>query len=488
MSCAARLSQNRARHSASSIWWRDSTSVLDASAAATGNARDTYVGLHRVDELPPLDRPGRLAVGHLGALGVTECLDEMEALRRSDERSHAIADAGRLLETLLVRQLHHLVVQQLDHTMRMAGECRRSVFDRSGVVRCIGGAGARAVCDAELRRAARSGVGGRREGPADSCRTAPEGHRALDRLDHEVGHRPRRQRAEVHAAGGRVLHDRETWPRGVDVETDVAVAVDAGAGTVVAGEEPGDQSALDHLGGERIGEVEMRDRLRLAQHRADLAAVVAAEVRANSLAQVRGLADVQHVVALASEHVDAGRAGQVGGHLELCGLRMAGELGERHEVVEAEDAEARRPLDEQVEEVGGRERIVECSVARLVVETESGGERAEATVGDLVANEATRERDGVDHGARQRRAAVTFTGGSEEADVEADVVAHDHGVADELDERRQHRTDAWRGRHQDVGQPGEHGDLRAGSHGPGSPVSGRCRGTGRPAPSRRRPR
>ena len=283
--------------------------------------------------------------------------------------------------------------------MRMSGECRGSVLDCSGVFRCVGGAGARAVGHAELRSAARRGVGGRREGPAEPGRAAPQGHRALDRLDHEVGHRPRRQRAEVHAGGGRILHDRETWPRGVDVETDVAVAVDAGAGAVVAGEEPGDQPALDHLGGERIREVEMRDRLRLAQHRADLAAVVAAEIGANSLTQVRRLAHVQHVVALAPEHVDARRAGQVGGHLELRGLGVAGKLGERDEVVEAEHAEARRPLDEQVEQVGGRERVVECSVARLVVETESRGERAEAAVGDLVANEATRQRDRVDHRA-----------------------------------------------------------------------------------------
>ena len=69
-------------------------------------------------------------------------------------------------------------------------------------------------------------------------------------------------------------------------------------------------------------------------------------------------------------------------------------------------------IEEQVEEVDGRQRIVECAVARFVVETESRGKTAEATVGDLVANESTRECDCVDHGARQRRAAVAFAGGS----------------------------------------------------------------------------
>ena len=106
------------------------------------------------------------------------------------------------------------------------------------------------------------------------------------------------------------------------------------------------------------------------QHRADLAAVLAAEVRADPLAQIGRLADVEHVVALPSEHVHPGCAGQIGGHLELGRLWVAGELGERHEIVEAEHPEARRPLDEQVEEVGSGERVVERPMARPVIQPE----------------------------------------------------------------------------------------------------------------------
>ena len=268
------------------------------------------------------------------------------------------------------------------------------------------------------------------------------------------------KRAEVQPGRRWILDHRQAWPRGVDVEAHVAVAVDSGAGAVVAGEEPRDQPALDHLGGERVGQVEVGDRLGLAQHRADLAAVLAAEVRADPLAQIRRLADVQHVVALAAEHVHAGRAGQVGGHLELGRLRVPGELGERHEIVEAEHPEAGCPLDEQVEEVGGGERVVERSMAGLMIEPQARGERAELAVRNLVAQQAPGQRHGVDHGAGERRSAVALAGGAEEAHVEADVVAHDHRVADELDERRQDRTDARCVRDQHVGQPGEHGDLR----------------------------
>ena len=55
---------------------------------------------------------------------------------------------------------------------------------------------------------------------------------------------------------------------------------------------------------------------------------------------------------------------------------------------------------------------------------------------------------------------MALAGGAEKAHVEAHVVAHDHGVTDEFDERRQHCTDTRCVRDQHVGQPGEHGDLR----------------------------
>ena len=195
---------------------------------------------------------------------------------------------------------------------------------------------------------------------------------------------------------------------------------------------------LDHFGSQGIREIQVHDGLCFAQHRADLAAVVAAEVGPHALAQVRRLADVQHVIALAPEHVDPGSPREVGGHLELRGLRVTCELGQRDEIVEAEDTEARRPLDQQVEQVGGRERVVEGTMARSVVEAEAGRECSQTAIRHLVTNQPPCERDGVDDGAvggcADRRPIVALTGGSQEADVEADVVADDDRVADELDQ------------------------------------------------------
>ena len=48
---------------------------------------------------------------------------------------------------------------------------------------------------------------------------------------------------------------------------------------------------------------------------------------------------------------------------------------------------------------------------------------------------------------------------AEEGEVEADVVADDHRVADELEQRWQYRTDARRRSDERVGQAGEERDL-----------------------------
>ena len=246
----------------------------------------------------------------------------------------------------------------------------------------------------------------------------------------------------------------------VDVESHVAVLVGAGADPVVAGEEPGDEARLDHLGGEWVGQLDVPDLADLAQHRADAPPVVTAEVAAHPLAQVGGLADVEHLVAMAAEHVHAGRAGQLGGGGELGGLRMPGELGEHDEIVDTHDPEPRRPLDQQVEQVGGRECVVEGAMRGLVVEPEAIGERAEPAVGDLVAEQSPGERGGVDHGRAVVEPLIAGECGAHEREIERGVVGDEHRIAEEVDEAAEHALDAGGGGDHGVGQPGEHGDLR----------------------------
>ncbi len=76
----------------------------------------------------------------------------------------------------------------------------------------------------------------------------------------------------------------------------------------------------------------------------------------------------------------------------------------------------------------------------LVVEPESVGERAEPAIGHLVAHQPTGEGGGVDDGVAVVGAPVAGEGGAEEAEVERDVVADDHGVAEELEQRAAGRS------------------------------------------------
>ncbi|MEZ5248393.1 MAG: hypothetical protein R2713_03975 [Ilumatobacteraceae bacterium] len=92
-------------------------------------------------------------------------------------------------------------------------------------------------------------------------------------------------------------------------------------------------------------------------------------------------------------------------------------------------------LDQQVQQLDGRRRVVEGSVARLVVEREPGGERAEPAVVGVVAQQRSGEEHRVDHlSAWERFPIRPCEGGVEEAEVEPDVVTGDHGVADEAEQ------------------------------------------------------
>ena len=81
---------------------------------------------------------------------------------------------------------------------------------------------------------------------------------------------------------------------------------------------------------------------------------------------------------------------------------------------------------------------------RLDDRAEVSGQCAEAKVRYFVADEATRERDCVDAAVREARVVVRDERGVEEAGVEPNVVADDHRVVGELEERGQHLGDTRR--------------------------------------------
>ena len=221
-----------------------------------------------------------------------------------------------------------------------------------------------------------------------------------------------------------------------------------------------DEAHLVHGGGQWMGEFDVFDARCLAQQRTDLLPLVGGEIGADPRPEVGGLAHIEDVAGGRAEDVDTRRARQGIGEAELGGLRMAGHRGKGHEVVETGDSQAAGSLDEQVQQVAGGEHIVEGAVCGSVFEVEAFGERAQLAVGDLVAHEAAGEGHGVDRSVGQARSIVSFERGLHEAEVEAHVVPDHHGIADELEQRREHVLDARRREHHRLGDAGEHGDLR----------------------------
>ena len=133
---------------------------------------------------------------------------------------------------------------------------------------------------------------------------------------------------------------------------------------------------------------------------------------------------------------------------------------QREQIVEAEHAERGGPFEQRVQHLGGGRRVGVRTVHRLHRRAEVAGQRAEPQVRHLVADEAARERNRVDAAVRQPRVAVRDERGVEEAGVEADVVADDHRVVRELEERGQHLADARRRQQHRFGDAGEHRDHR----------------------------
>ena len=310
------------------------------------------------------------------------------------------------------------------------------------------------------RRARRRRAGSARQ----AARAAAQRHRRLDRLPHEVRDGGRGERTEVGGAVG--LGDaRDREPREPLVrELQVRVLAPHLGLAVEPGLEGLDQPDLAHRGLERAAAHEMVDRHRLPQELRHLAAVVGREVRADARAQVRGLPDVEHAARRGRGRGRRPAARQPRGEGELRRRRMRAHAREQEQVVEPEHAERRGPLEQRVQHLGRRLRVGERAVDRLGRDAEVARQRGEPEVRNLVAHESPRDRERVDVAVREARSTRRDQRGVEERDVEADVVADDHRVADELEQRGEHLFDARRGQHHRLGDAGEHGDERRDRH------------------------
>jgi hypothetical protein len=90
------------------------------------------------------------------------------------------------------------------------------------------------------------------------------------------------------------------------------------------------------------------------------------EQRAHPDAEVGRTGRVQRPPLAVPEHVDAGRPGQPGRQAQLGRVGMPGHRRQAQEVVELGDAQRGRPFQQQVQQVGRGQHVVERPVGRSV--------------------------------------------------------------------------------------------------------------------------
>ena len=229
--------------------------------------------------------------------------------------------------------------------------------------------------------------------------------------------------------------------------------------TVEARELALDQADLEYGRLDWRGAGDEVDAVRDLKHGQHLAPVVAREVAPDTGAEVGGLPDVDDRAVRVAKQVDTGTAGEMVREVQLVRLRMTVEGGELEEVVEAEHTEPGGAFQEEVEQIGSGTHVVEGPVRRLVAEPEVSREGAELAVRDLGTHEPAGEAAGIDELIRQLRIRPGGERGVQEPEVEADVVAHDHGIADELEQRRQYPVDHGRGADHVLGDARQIDDL-----------------------------
>ena len=134
---------------------------------------------------------------------------------------------------------------------------------------------------------------------------------------------------------------------------------------------------------------------------------------------------------------------------------MAGQPRQVEEIVERRHAQTRGPFEQDVEQVGGGQDVVEGAVARPMGEAERVGQGGKPQVGGVLTDQTPGHRHRVDRPGADGRARGGDEGGVEERHVEAQVVAHEHGPRRELGERREHGLDGGCAPQHVVGDAGE---------------------------------
>ena len=139
--------------------------------------------------------------------------------------------------------------------------------------------------------------------------------------------------------------------------------------------------------------------------------------------------------------------------------------GEVLQVAHGLDGMPRQTLDEVVENVDGRRRIIQRAVVRRHLGADVAGEVAEAeTARPLPVQQPARELQGVDDRGRRPGDAQLPAGCPEESDVERGVVRHPHRARREFQEAGEHGAQLRGTVEVGVGDPRQLGDEAGQPH------------------------
>jgi len=177
------------------------------------------------------------------------------------------------------------------------------------------------------------------------------------------------------------------------------------------------------------------DPLERAERRLDGRSLsVAGEVRAQTGAEVAGLADVEHRAAAAAEEVHAGARRRARHERALRVQAARARCAEFEDVGQRPRAALLREPEKCDEDLGGRERIGQCAMARLPRRAEEVRELPKGEALAPAVEEPAGEPDRIQHGRHDPPPGQPRNLAIEEADVEARIVCDERRFAREGEE------------------------------------------------------
>ena len=284
--------------------------------------------------------------------------------------------------------------------------------------------------------------------------------RVVQRGQGQLGGGGAAERTEVGRAVVQHLADQGQPGERLDGELEPAGLLGELGTPVVARPVLGDQPQLADLGLQLGGADHRVDLLGQRDHLGHPGAHLAGgEVLTDPDPQVDALADVEHRAARVAEQVDPGAGRQGVGEMALAALRRGDLGGEGAQLLQAVHPDSAEPGDQPVQHVHGGPRVRQRPVVGGHLGTEKPCQAGELAVRRLVTGQhPAGQPDGVQAVVARPDHAGLLAGRPQEPQVERGVVRHQHGVAGELQERRQHAGDARGVGHHGVGDPGQHRD------------------------------